>query len=160
MKGAQVGVLGLTFKEDVHDLRNSKVPDIVTELSQFGIDAIVHDPLADPHEAHEEYGLEITPLENLTGLDAVIYAVAHPASSRTWPACYGRIPDRGVLVDVKSALPPRPVPPASGTGACESQRVAIRRYDVIAGPRQPPTTLAGDRRRGLHRLDPARAVAG
>ena len=59
------------------DLRNSKIPDIVAELTQYGIDAMVHDPLGDPREAHEEYKIEITPLEKLTGLDAIILAVAH-----------------------------------------------------------------------------------
>ncbi|MVW02171.1 nucleotide sugar dehydrogenase, partial [Escherichia coli] len=56
VKGARVAVLGLTFKEDVPDLRNSRVPDIVAELKEFGIEARVHDPVADAHEAEEEYG--------------------------------------------------------------------------------------------------------
>ena len=61
VKGARVGILGLTFKEDVPDLRNSRVPDIVAELREFGIAAMVDDPLADPAEAQHEYGIELVP---------------------------------------------------------------------------------------------------
>src|SRR5438270_4454936 len=56
VKGARIGILGLTFKEDVPDLRNSRVPDMVAELREFGIAALVADPLADPAEAEREYG--------------------------------------------------------------------------------------------------------
>src|SRR5437868_2674034 len=77
LRKARVGILGLTFKENVPDLRNSKIPDIIAELAQYGIETKVHDPLGDPHEAHEEYKIEVTPLEKLTGLDALILAVAH-----------------------------------------------------------------------------------
>src|SRR6186713_1152220 len=70
LRKAKVGILGLTFKENVPDLRNSKIPDIVAELATFGITAMVHDPLGDPHEAQEEYKIDITPLERLTDLDA------------------------------------------------------------------------------------------
>src|SRR5580765_1608047 len=73
----KVAVLGLTFKENVPDLRNSKVPDIVAELTQYGIDAMVHDPLGDAKEAHEEYKIELTSLDKFQGLDAIILAVAH-----------------------------------------------------------------------------------
>src|SRR3954454_12293074 len=68
---AKVGILGLTFKENVPDLRNSKIPDIVAELATFGIDAMVHDPLGNPHEAHEEYKIELVPLDRLVNLDAI-----------------------------------------------------------------------------------------
>lgn len=73
----RVALLGLTFKENVSDLRNSRVPDIVEELRQFGIEPLIHDPLADAHEAHEEYGLTLTPWESLKDLDGVILAVPH-----------------------------------------------------------------------------------
>src|SRR5258706_2170162 len=72
LRKAKVGILGLTFKENVPDLRNSKIPDIVAELATFGIDAMVHDPLGDPHEAQHEYKIEITPLDKLVNLDAII----------------------------------------------------------------------------------------
>ena len=74
---ARVGILGLTFKENVPDLRNSKVPDIAAELALFGVTALVHDPLGDPEEAHEEYGVTLSPWEDIKDLDAVIYAVSH-----------------------------------------------------------------------------------
>ena len=77
VKGARVGVLGLTFKEDCNDLRNSKVPDIVKELRQFGIDPLVHDPLASAPEALHEYGLKLSPWRELSPLDAMVFAVSH-----------------------------------------------------------------------------------
>ncbi len=77
VKRARVGVLGLTFKEDVPDLRNSRVPDILRELKEFGIEAMVHDPLADPEEARAEYGIALAPLELFHALDAVVLAVPH-----------------------------------------------------------------------------------
>jgi UDP-N-acetyl-D-galactosamine dehydrogenase len=110
LRKAKVGILGLTFKEDVPDLRNSKIPDIVLELKQFGIEAMVHDPMGNPHEAHEEYKIEITPLEKLTNLDAVIFAVAHRDYLKNIDGIYARVRDGGVLIDVKSALPPGKAP--------------------------------------------------
>jgi UDP-N-acetyl-D-galactosamine dehydrogenase len=77
IKGARVGILGLTFKENCPDLRNSKVVDIVAELASFGVTALVHDPLADPVEARSHYGLELAPLDAMQDLGAVIIAVAH-----------------------------------------------------------------------------------
>src|ERR1041384_531696 len=71
LRKAKVGILGLTFKENVPDLRNSKIPDIVQELTQYGIDAMVHDPLGDAKEAHEEYKIELTSLDKFQGLDAI-----------------------------------------------------------------------------------------
>src|SRR5439155_9722331 len=79
VKGARVGVLGLTFKENVRDLRNSKVPDIVHELRQFGIEPLIHDAMADVAEATHEYGLQLSALEQFHDLDALIFAVAHRA---------------------------------------------------------------------------------
>src|ERR1700730_13162232 len=81
-----VTVLGLTFKENVPDIRNSKVVDIVRELSSFGIDVQVHDPLALPHEAEAEYGIKLVALEALRAADAVVLAVAHDDYARGgWP---------------------------------------------------------------------------
>jgi UDP-N-acetyl-D-glucosamine/UDP-N-acetyl-D-galactosamine dehydrogenase len=75
--GGVVTILGLTFKEDVPDTRNSRVVDIIRELESFGIDVQVHDPLANPADAHHEYGLTITDLSALRPADAIILAVAH-----------------------------------------------------------------------------------
>jgi len=113
VKDARVAILGLTFKEDVPDLRNSKVADIFNELRQFGIEPLVHDPLGDPAEALREYGITLAPLAALQELDALILAVSHEAyrnSIQDGTLC-ARLVENGVLVDVKSAIPPDSVPP-------------------------------------------------
>ena len=84
-----VTVLGLTFKENVPDTRNSKVLDIVRELQSFGVDVQVHDPLASPDEAKHEYGLDADARwRRCKPADAVILAVAHrglcPAAAGRW----------------------------------------------------------------------------
>lgn len=79
VKDARIAVLGLTFKENVPDLRNSKVMDIVTELADYGAEILVHDPLADAEEARREYGVELVRLEDLVNLDALVLAVGHDA---------------------------------------------------------------------------------
>jgi UDP-N-acetyl-D-glucosamine/UDP-N-acetyl-D-galactosamine dehydrogenase len=105
IKGAQVLVLGLTFKEDCADLRNSKVVDIVSELKTYGIEVTVHDPAADVDEAMHEYGLTLTPWERLRPAQAVVLAVAH----REYRALTAQqvvelaIPG-GAVIDVKGAL--------------------------------------------------------
>jgi UDP-N-acetyl-D-galactosamine dehydrogenase len=107
VKGARVGVLGLTFKEDCNDIRNSKVLDVVKELRQFGIEPMVHDPLASAPDARHEYGLELRPAEEMSRLDAMVLAVSH-----RWyldlgqPRLLGMVRDGGVMVDVKSVLDP------------------------------------------------------
>ena len=105
LRKARVGVLGLTFKENVPDLRNSKVPDIIKELHEFGVEAMVHDPLGDAHEAFEEYKLKLAKLEEMTDLDALILAVSHDEYLKDPAAIYARVKDGGVLIDVKSVLP-------------------------------------------------------
>lgn len=77
--GARIAILGITFKEDVPDLRNTKVMDIVRELKDFGTEVLVSDALADPEEARAHYGIELRPLEAASGVDAVILAVQHNA---------------------------------------------------------------------------------
>jgi UDP-N-acetyl-D-glucosamine/UDP-N-acetyl-D-galactosamine dehydrogenase len=111
LKKAKVGIFGLTFKENVPDLRNSKIPDIVAELATFGIDAMVHDPMGDPREAHEEYKIELTPIEKLTSLDAAILAVAHKDYVSNLAGIFERVRDGGVVIDVKSAFPVGTKPP-------------------------------------------------
>ncbi|MFZ5439413.1 MAG: nucleotide sugar dehydrogenase [Myxococcota bacterium] len=111
VKGARVGVLGLTFKEDVADIRNSKVPDILRELKEFGIDAKLHDPFADAAETKHEYELSLTPLEEMKDLDALILAVSHKQYvGQPLSFLLERIKPGGVLVDVKSALNPAELP--------------------------------------------------
>jgi UDP-N-acetyl-D-galactosamine dehydrogenase len=105
VKGARVGVLGLTFKENCSDLRNSKVPDIVAELGQFGICPFVHDPVASAREAKAEYDLELTPPDGWGTLDALILAVSHEAyRAQGTEALTARVRDGGIVVDVKSVL--------------------------------------------------------
>ncbi|HXJ09825.1 MAG TPA: nucleotide sugar dehydrogenase, partial [Burkholderiales bacterium] len=77
IKGARVNILGLTFKEDVPDIRNSKVIDIVRELHEFGVETFVHDPLVGADEAMHEYGVKLSAWDDLPAADAVILAVSH-----------------------------------------------------------------------------------
>lgn len=107
----RVGIFGLTFKENVGDLRNSRVPDIVRELQEFGILPFVHDPLADRHEATEEYGLELCDLDQLTNLDAAVLAVPHRAYLQQLEGNWGAIvKSGGALIDVAAALDRSAVP--------------------------------------------------
>jgi UDP-N-acetyl-D-galactosamine dehydrogenase len=108
--GARVGVLGLTFKENVPDLRNSKVPDIIAELGEFGITPLVHDPLANADAAREEYGLRLSPLESFVGLDAVVLAVGHSSYLKDLPGLVSTLAPGGILVDVKSVFQPASLP--------------------------------------------------
>lgn len=111
IKGARIGILGLTFKENVPDLRNSRVPDIVGELRQFGIEPLVHDPMADPEEALEEYGLRLSSFDELTGLDGLVVAVAHQEYlAMPREQLFGTLGPRGAIADVKSMLHPSEVP--------------------------------------------------
>ena len=112
VKGAKVAVIGVTFKEDVPDLRNSRVPDILTELREFGIEAQVADPLADPAAAYCEYAVELAPFESLTALDGLILAVPHRIYREAgWARLFAAIAPGGILVDVKSAVSRDAVPP-------------------------------------------------
>jgi len=104
VEGARIGVLGLTFKENVPDLRNSRVPDITTRLREHGVETIVHDPLASAEEARDEYGIELRPFDALTDLDGLILAVAHDRYLDELDRVCAGIREGGLLVDVKSAL--------------------------------------------------------
>jgi UDP-N-acetyl-D-glucosamine/UDP-N-acetyl-D-galactosamine dehydrogenase len=111
VKGARIGILGITFKEDVPDLRNSRVPDIVAELREFGIAASVADPLADPAEAKREYNIDLVRLEALSGLDGLILAVPHRVVGECgWDKLFATLAPGGVFVDIKSVVPRDRVP--------------------------------------------------
>lgn len=103
---AKVGILGLTFKENVSDLRNSRVPDIITELKEFEIEPLVCDVYADPHEAMEEYGIELVEFSKLKDLDAVIFAVSHDKFITMGEdnICKLLKVGSGVLIDVKGVV--------------------------------------------------------
>jgi len=77
IKGARVNVLGLTFKENCSDLRNSKVADVIAELASYGVEVFVHDPFADPEEAVREYGVRLVAWDDLPRADAIVAAVSH-----------------------------------------------------------------------------------
>ncbi len=108
-----VGVLGLTFKENVPDLRNSKVPDIIRELREYGVKVLVHDPLAEHEEAVAEYGIHLAEWKQLKDLDGLVLAVAHReyvemnVAELLRPL---RSQNNGVLIDVKSVLDPARIP--------------------------------------------------
>ncbi|MGO4128965.1 nucleotide sugar dehydrogenase [Inquilinus sp. YAF38] len=109
--GARVGILGLTFKENVSDLRNSRVPDIVAELKTYGIAPLVHDPLADPERARQEYGIDLAGLDAFRDLDALVLAVPHRAYlDRPRDELWAFLREGGLVMDVKSALDPASVP--------------------------------------------------
>jgi len=105
VKNAKVIVLGLTFKENCPDLRNSKVADVVAELKEFGCDVFVHDALAEPAEAQHEYGIALTPWAELPlQADAVVAAVSHSAYlQQPLDQLLTLLKPGGVFIDVKSA---------------------------------------------------------
>lgn len=109
----KVAVLGLTFKENVPDLRNSKVPDIINELREYGVQVVVHDPIAESEEAVHEYGIKLVDLKEIKDVDGVIVAVAHRSfleiglGELLKPL---RDQQSGVLIDVKSIFDPSKVP--------------------------------------------------
>jgi UDP-N-acetyl-D-galactosamine dehydrogenase len=106
IKGAKVVVLGVTFKEDCPDLRNSKVADLVRELREYGCDVIVHDPIANKVEAKHEYGLELTDWDDLPVADAIVAAVSHLQYKKMSLAeILKKLQPGGVFIDVKSAYP-------------------------------------------------------
>ena len=105
--GQTVIVLGLTFKEDVPDLRTSKVIDVVRELEAYGINVVIHDPIADKEEAHEEYGVNLVDWDKLPKANAIVAAVSHKAyQQQGLPALLDKLVDKGVFIDVKSAWDP------------------------------------------------------
>ena len=97
--------MGLTFKEDCPDLRNSKVEDIILELKEYGVDVVVADPLADKDEAMHEYGVELTDITNVENIDAIVMAVAHKEYKEMnvieLKKFYAKDVEKHILVDVK-----------------------------------------------------------
>jgi len=103
--GSTVTVMGLTFKENCPDLRNSRVIDVIEELKDFGINVQVADPQADAEEARHEYGVQLTPFEQLAPADAVVVAVSHrefaELSAADWLKLCRAAP---LLIDIKGTL--------------------------------------------------------
>ncbi len=108
VRGSRVLVLGLTFKENVPDIRNTKVVDILAELKEYGVETLVHDPVVHPGEAREEYGIELVGLEEAGTVDGVIWAVAHEqfngVSVEKLKGLCSNGNGQGIVVDVKSML--------------------------------------------------------
>ena len=110
LSSVRVGILGLTFKENCPDLRNSKVFDIIKELESYGISVIVHDPRVNPIEAKEIYGIAISKWEDLTDLGALVLAVPHK-EFKAKPAkdFIDKLIPKGCLIDVKSVIDPNEI---------------------------------------------------
>jgi UDP-N-acetyl-D-galactosamine dehydrogenase len=109
----KVAVLGLTFKENVPDLRNSRVPDIIRELREYGVQVLVHDPVASPEEAVAEYGIHLSKWDDLKNIDGLVIAVAHRAyGDMGIPSLLKPLRSQweGVVIDVKCLLEPEDLP--------------------------------------------------
>ncbi len=113
-QGAKAGtvlVMGVTFKENVPDIRNSKVVDVVRRLEWLGHNVVVHDPLADAAEAHHEYGLALNPNALMGSYDIVLCAVPHAAYRQIDTALLGRLVKQGgILADLKGIWRTRDLP--------------------------------------------------
>ncbi len=111
IKQAKVGILGITFKENVPDIRNSRVPELVRYLKTFGIAALIHDPIANPEAVRQEYGLELSDWQQLTNLDVLVLAVTHPHYLQM-PLSHllDRLQPGGIFMDIKAAFNPETVP--------------------------------------------------
>jgi UDP-N-acetyl-D-galactosamine dehydrogenase len=110
LSDARVAILGLTFKENVSDTRNSRVPDIVRELENFGVRATVTDPKARAEDAVHEYDIALTDLGQIKNLDAMVLAVPHREFMADPSKLFARLKPQGVLIDVKSVIDPATVP--------------------------------------------------
>jgi UDP-N-acetyl-D-galactosamine dehydrogenase len=105
LNGATVTVLGLAFKEDCADCRNSKVVDVIRELRSYGITVWSHDPRVAPTEARKEYGIELASWEAIPASDALVMAVAHSEFlGMPLEALLAKVKPDGCVIDVKSAL--------------------------------------------------------
>jgi UDP-N-acetyl-D-galactosamine dehydrogenase len=116
IKDAKVIVLGLTFKENCSDLRNSKVVDVVRDLQSFGCQVHVHDPLAEPKQALHEYSLMLSDWDQLPqNADAMVAAVSHEEyTSQPVASLLAPLKSGGVFIDIKSAYLPEAI---TSTGA-------------------------------------------
>lgn len=109
VRDAKVGILGLTYKENVPDIRNTRVIDIVRELKEYGIEALVHDPIADNEQAIREYEISLSYLKDFQQLDAVIVAVPHEEYSFIQPkqlVKWFRDTGNTLVLDVKGFFEP------------------------------------------------------
>ncbi len=112
IRDARVGILGFTFKENVPDIRNSKIVDIYRELRAFGADPIVHDPVADPVDVERTYGVGLSEIAEFAGLSALIVAVPHDEIRAIEDSRLGdMVVTGGILVDLRSTVDARSLRP-------------------------------------------------
>jgi len=105
IKGAKVLMLGLTFKENCEDLRNSRVIDVIQELESYGVEVLVHDPVAKREEAKKEYGVDLLDLKDIENVAAIVAAVSHEALLNEDVATWSALASLGApFMDVKSAF--------------------------------------------------------
>ena len=117
VKGANIIVLGMTFKENCPDLRNSKVIDVVRELKSFGANVHIHDPIADSDECEHEYGVALTAWDALPQASAIVAAVAHEEyKTMGLAAIAGKAAKNAVFADVKSVYEPEALRAQGFTG--------------------------------------------
>jgi UDP-N-acetyl-D-galactosamine dehydrogenase len=110
VKGSKVNVIGLTFKENCPDLRNSKVADIVHELESYGCEVHAHDPVADSEEAQHEYGIKLESWDSLPKADAMIVAVPHQeVLAHSLIDFEAKLNEGGCFIDVKSQFDPKAI---------------------------------------------------
>lgn len=110
IRGSKVGVVGVSFKENVPDLRNSRVPEICQGLKDYGVEVLLHDPMVEASDLQSEYGLNMVEFEQLQGVDAILFAVPHQG----WAARVAELashPETAVLVDVRGAIAKAQIPP-------------------------------------------------
>jgi hypothetical protein len=124
--GAKVNVLGMTFKENCKDIRNSKVIDVIRELQEYGCEVFVHDPEADAAETLHEYGVKLSSWDELPAADAVILAVAHKSFLEMSPATI-------MTKLVREGLP------RAGEARARSRRVHARRGARVASVAPAPS---------------------
>jgi len=103
----RIGILGLAYKENCADIRNTKVTDIIDELQEYGMSPLVVDPLVDPQEAYAEYGIELSAMEELHDLDVVVVAVPHALFARRtvdeYAAIFGSSAKK-IMFDIKGVF--------------------------------------------------------
>ena len=109
IKNARVGILGMTFKENCPDTRNTRVIDIVNELKEYGLTPLICDPQADVKQTEEEYGIQLTPFQQIREMDAIIIAVAHEEFCRLDEETVHKLyrsdaHNNRVLIDIKGIL--------------------------------------------------------
>lgn len=105
INGAQIAILGLTFKENCNDIRNTRVVDIISELKSYHANVVVHDPLACEKEVYDEYGLSLTRFEDIKNVDAIVLAVKHDFYvDLPMDVLLEKLSNPKLIIDVKSAL--------------------------------------------------------